>query len=105
MFELKELYLLSILQKKDCTQASQASRSVGGQDLKHAMMTTEARAIVTVRGYGFYPDIIFDRFRGAQSPVENDVREPDWNCTYSQKDLEDLNDLIVRFRLLSNCSK
>ena len=47
-------------------------------DLKHATMTTEARAIVTVRGYGFCPDVILDRFRGAQFPVENDVREPDW---------------------------
>ena len=37
-------------------------------DLKHATMTTEVRAIVTVRGYGFCPDVILDRFRGAQFP-------------------------------------
>ena len=37
-------------------------------DLMHATMTTEARAIVTVRGYGFCPDVILDRFHGAQSP-------------------------------------
>ena len=45
-------------------------------DLKHATMTTEARAIVTVRGYGFCPDVILK----PSSPVENDVREPDWSC-------------------------
>ena len=38
--------------------------------LKHATMTTEARAIVTVRGYGFCPDVILDRFRGAQFPSQ-----------------------------------
>ena len=37
-------------------------------DLKHAMMTTGALAIVTVRGYGFCPDVILDRFHGAQAP-------------------------------------
>ena len=35
--------------------------SVGGQDLKHAMMTTEAWDIVTVRGYGFCPYVILDQ--------------------------------------------
>ena len=37
-------------------------------DLKHATMTTEARAIVTVRGYDFCPDVSLDSFRGAQFP-------------------------------------
>ena len=39
-----------------------------GLDFKQTTMTIEAQTIVTVRGYGFCPDIILDRFRGAQSP-------------------------------------
>ena len=35
-------------------------------DLKDATMTTEAQAIAKVRGYNFCPDVILDRFRGAQ---------------------------------------
>ena len=47
-------------------------------DLKYAKMTTEARAIVTVRGYGFCPDVIFGPLPlSPVPPVENGVREPD----------------------------
>ena len=46
-------------------------------DLKHAMMTAEARAIVTVRGYGFCPDVIMAASLEPSSPVENDDREPE----------------------------
>ena len=46
-------------------------------DLKHATMTTEARAIVTVRGYSFFQTSFWTASVEPSSPFENDVREPD----------------------------
>ena len=53
-------------------------------DLKHVTMTTEA--IVTLRGYGFCPEVILTASVEPSSPVENDVREPDYKqCRISTR--------------------
>ena len=57
------------------SETSQTPHSLFGKPVKRSLRAVfllcklkEARVIVTVRGYGFCPDVISDRFRGAQFP-------------------------------------
>ena len=73
-------------------------------DLKYVTMTTEARAIVTVRGYGFCPDVIFGPLSWSQVPLSKMTSGNQTALVISYQNGESASPLLCSFLSVTLCS-